>query len=129
LIPKAFNETLRLETPLQGFSRVVTADTPVGDAELPAGSRVLMSFGSANRDERRWADPERFDITRDAAAHLGFGFGDHLCVGAGLARLEVHAVLNALIQRVERIELGQPVRSVNNVIRSFKQLPVKIRPA
>jgi cytochrome P450 len=129
LIPKAFNETLRLETPLQGFSRVVTADTPVGTAVLPTGSRVLMSFASANRDERRWDDPERFDITRDSAAQLAFGFGDHLCVGAGLARLEAHAVLHALVQRVERFELGQPTRSVNNVIRSFKELPVKIRPA
>jgi cytochrome P450 len=129
LIPKAFNETLRLETPLQGFSRVVTADTPVGATVLPAGSRVLMSFASANRDERRWGDPERFDIMRDSAAQLAFGFGDHLCVGAGLARLEAHAVLHALVQRVERFELGEAIRSVNNVIRSFKELPVKIRPS
>ena len=89
-----------------------------------------MSFASANRDERRWDEPASFDITRNSAAHVGFGHGEHACVGMGLARLEGAAVLAALAERVERFELtGPPVRKLNNLIRSFASLPVTVHPA
>ena len=65
----------------------------VGGVDIPAGSRVLVSFASANRDERRWDEPDRFDITRESAGQLAFGHGEHACVGMGLARLEGAAVL------------------------------------
>jgi cytochrome P450 len=94
------------------------------------GRAVLVSFASANRDERRWDDPERFDITRESAGQLAFGHGEHACVGMVLARLEGAAVLTALVERVERIELAGPaVRKRNNLIRSFASLPVKASPA
>ena len=90
---------------------------------------MLVSFASANRDERRWDGPERFDIDRESAGHLAFGYGVHACVGMGLARLEGAAVLSALVERVGTIELdGPPVRKLNNLIRSFKSLPVAVTP-
>ena len=126
---RAFNEALRLETPISAFARTTTAATELAGAPLPAGARVLVLFASANRDERRWDRPDDFDITRDAAGHLGFGHGEHLCVGAGLARLEGAAVLRALVERVAHVELGAPVRKLNNLIRSFASLPVTVEPA
>jgi cytochrome P450 len=97
---------------------------------IPAGSRVLVSYASANRDERRWDRPDEFDITRESAAHVAFGYGEHACVGMGLARLEGAAVLSSLVERVDQIELaGTPRRKLNNLIRSFGSLPVTIRAA
>ncbi len=128
-IKAALNEVLRLESPISCFTRVAKVPATVGGFDVPAGSRVLVSFASANRDERRWDDPERFDITRESAGQLAFGHGEHACVGMGLARLEGAAVLTALVERVGTIELdGPPVRKHNNLIRSFRSLPVRISP-
>jgi cytochrome P450 len=123
----AFNEVLRLESPISCFTRVAAEAAEVGGADVPAGARLLLSFASANRDERRWDDPERFDITRESAGQLAFGHGEHACIGMGLARLEGAAVLSALLERVATIELvGAPVRKPNNLIRSFASLPVRV---
>ncbi len=128
-VKAAFNEVLRLESPISCFTRVAKDAANVGGVDVPAGSRVLVSFASANRDERRWDDPERFDITRESAGQLAFGHGEHACVGMGLARLEGAAVLTALVERVRTIELdGPPVRKRNNLIRSFASLPVIVAP-
>jgi cytochrome P450 len=127
---QAFDEAIRLESPVTGFTRVTTRAAEIGEVELPAGSRVLVSYASANRDERYWDAPERFDIERSNASHVAFGFGEHTCAGMGLARLEATAVLTALARRVERFELaGPPVRKLNNVIRAFGSLPVRVIPA
>ena len=127
---QAFDEALRLESPVTGFTRVTTRTVEIREIEIPAGSRVLVSYASANRDERHWDDPERFDIERPNASHVAFGFGEHACAGMGLARLEATAVLTALARRVERFELdGPPFRKLNNVIRAFGSLPMRIVPA
>ncbi len=124
---RAFDEAVRLESPVTGFTRVTTRAVELGGVQLSAGARVLVSYASANRDERYWDDPERFDIERPNASHVAFGFGEHACAGMGLARLEATAVLTALARRVERFELaGTPVRKLNNVIRAFGSLPVRI---
>jgi cytochrome P450 len=128
-VKNAFNEAVRLETPISCFTRVATADTRVGGSPVADGSRLLVSFASANRDERRWKEADRFDIGREAAGHLGYGHGVHACAGMGLARLEGAAVLSALAARVGRIEVGTPVRKYNNLIRSFASLPVTLHPA
>lgn len=126
-VKAAFDEVLRLESPISCFTRVAKLDTEVSGVELAAGSRVLVSFASANRDERRWDAPERFDITRESAGQLAFGHGEHACVGMGLARLEGAAVLSALAERVATIELdGSPIRRRNNLIRSFESIPLRI---
>ncbi len=128
-IKAAFNEVLRIESPINCFTRSAKVAAAVGGVELPAGSRVLVSFASANRDERRWNEPNRFDITRESAGQLAFGYGEHACVGMGLARLEGAAVLTALVERVETIALdGSPARKRNNLIRSFRSLPVSVTP-
>ena len=124
MIPNAVNEAIRLESPIQGFSRVLTDDFSVEDQRLHKGARVLVMYASGNRDERRWEDPERFDITRRANEQLGFGHGIHMCMGANLARMEISALLSALIPRVERFELHQAKHISNNVLRGYKSLKV-----
>lgn len=126
LIPGAFNEILRIETPAQTFSRVATTDHDAWGVTIPKGARVSIHNGSANRDERKWADPERFDVTRDAADHLAFGYGIHGCAGQGLARLEGHAIIAALVRRVARFEVGEVERRINNVARGLASCPVAV---
>ena len=130
LIPRAFNEVVRLESPIRCFTRVTTEDTTVADHRLPADSRVMLLYASANRDERFWDRPDEFDVRRaDVGAQLGFGFGTHNCAGQGLARLESQAILAALTARVETLSLGEPVRGLNNLINAFTSLPVEVTPA
>jgi cytochrome P450 len=127
LIPNAINEVLRLESPIQRFSRYVTRDHRIGDVTVPAGSRVMLLFGAANRDERRWPDPTRFDVRRARAAeHLAFGFGPHACVGSGLARLEMRVLLEALVARVKRFETAGATRAINQVLRGLSSLEVSV---
>jgi cytochrome P450 len=129
LAGNAFEEALRIETPLVFFARTARTDTTFGEVTIPAGARVLVMFASANRDDRRWKDPDRFDIRRKTTGHLGFGYGIHGCAGQGLARLEGQAILAALARRAKSIEVGEPVREYNNVIRGLKSLPAVVTPA
>ncbi len=126
LIPAAINEVLRIESPIQTFSRYVTRDTDVDGVQVPQGSRALVMFGSANRDERKWQDPERFDIHRKAAEQLAFGHGEHLCVGLPLARLELRALLSSLAKRVKRFEILEVKRGINNTLRGLEKLRVSV---
>jgi len=126
LIPGAINEAIRLESPIRGFTRMTTRELAYGEQMIPSGSRVLLLYASANRDERKWPDPERFDVTRDARDHLGFGFGAHVCVGMHLARLEITALVKAFSRHVSRFEIGEPKRAMNNVLRGFERLPVTL---
>ncbi len=128
LIPGAFEEALRLESPVQALFRVTTRDVDMDGVTIPAGERVLLLFGSANRDERQWQRPDDFDVTRNPAEHLGFGHGIHSCAGQSLARIAGQAVLRALSARAQRLDLtGPPGRRVNNVVRGLTSLPVKTR--
>jgi len=127
LIPNAVNEVLRLESPIQRFARYATRDVTVDETDIPAGSRIMLLFGAANRDERRWPDSTRFDVRRERAAeHLGFGFGRHACTGSGLARLEMRLLLEALVERVERFTIADPVRAINQTLRGLASLTVTI---
>jgi len=127
LVPSAFHEILRVETPFSGFMRQVPGGCDLSGAELPQHSRVLLLYASANRDERQWPEPERFDVTRSGASgHLGFGTGIHACMGQSLARMEAHALLAALAAKVERIETGEPVWRLHNMIRVIESMPVTL---
>lgn len=128
-IPTAINEVVRLESPVQAFARRVSEDVAWGDQTLPKGSRVLLLYGSANRDERRWEDPERFDIGRSNADQLGFGHGAHMCAGANLARLEIAAVLSAMLPRIESIEIDEVQPLLNNLLHGYSSLRVTVRPS
>ena len=128
-IPNAVNEVVRMESAVRAFGRRAERDTEIAGTRIPAGSRVLVMFASANRDERVWSDPDRFDITRDASRQLGFGHGVHACAGQGLARMETEAMLRSLLRHVDHIELdGTPELALNNVIRRFDTLPLHLVP-
>jgi cytochrome P450 len=125
-LPEAINEILRMETPVQGFSRLLTRDCAMNEIILPAGSRAIVFYGAANRDERRFPDPDLFDVTRRAGAHVAFGAGPHACVGLHLARLEMEAIFGALAARVRRFHVEEEVRGINNVLRGFSNLIVSV---
>ncbi|MFE7853786.1 cytochrome P450 [Streptomyces sp. NPDC057403] len=130
LVRRAVNEVVRHASPVRAFSRVAVHDTDIAGTAVPAGSRVLVLYASANRDPLAWDDPDSFDIRRDPARQLGFGLGVHGCVGQGLARMETSAILNALIARVDRIEVaGPPEWALNNIIHRFENLPLRLVPA
>ena len=126
LVPSAFNEVLRLEPPVQRFTRLAASPVELDGVTLPEGARVAVLFGSANRDERHYEAPDRFDVTRNPVDHLSFGRGIHHCVGAGLARLEGHAVITALAAHVERFELGEVSWRRNNSLHGLARLDVRV---
>ena len=126
LVPAAINEILRMESPVQGFSRLVTRNYDMDSVTLPAGSRAIVFYGAANRDERKFPDPDTFDVTRGSADQLAFGSGPHVCVGLHLARLEMAAVFRALAAKVRRFRIQEEVRDVNNVLRGFRRLIVQV---
>ncbi|MGH3634526.1 MAG: cytochrome P450, partial [Mycobacterium sp.] len=126
----AFDEAVRWESPVQTFFRTATWPVKIADTLIPDGTKILMFLGAANRDPRRWHEPDAFDLERNPSGHVGFGMGIHQCVGQHVARLESEALLSALATRVDRIELaGPPQRHLNNTLRSWKSVPIKIRRA
>ena len=124
------NEILeRSESPVQTFFRTTTREVEVDGVTVPEGEKVLLFLAAANRDRRRWEDPERFDISRKAGGHFAFGSGIHACVGRMVARLEGELLLGALARRVSAIELdGEPERMLNNTLRGLTRLPIRLRP-
>ncbi|UZG55085.1 cytochrome P450 [Rhodococcus opacus] len=123
----AFDEAVRWESPVQTFFRTATQDIEIGCTVIPDGQKILMFLGAANRDPRRWENPDRFDLQRDPSGHVGFGMGIHQCVGQHVARLESEALLTALAARVDTIEITGPVhRHLNNTLRSWKSIPVEV---
>jgi cytochrome P450 len=131
----AFEEAVRLESPVQTFFRTTVRDVAVdgaadGPKTIGEGRKVLLFLGAANRDPRRWEQPDDYDITRRAAGHVGFGTGIHGCVGAVLARLEGEVVLTALARKAARIEIaGAPQRRYNNTLRGLASLPMRLHAA
>jgi cytochrome P450 len=127
LISSAINEILRIEAPIQGFSRYVARDYDLDGVPLPKGSRAIVFYGAANRDPRQHPDPDRFDIRRDnAGRHMAFGAGPHMCVGMNLAKLEMRALFTALARRVRRFRIEEEERMLNNVLRGFSKLIVTV---
>ena len=130
LMRKVFEEALRLESPVQTFFRTTTSEVTIGGTTLPENQKVLMFLGAANRDPRRWTNPDAFDLTRDPSGHVAFGSGIHQCVGQHVARLEASCVMEAIIERVERIEFtAPPQRKINNTLIGWDTLPIRLIPA
>jgi cytochrome P450 len=130
LVPNAVEETLRFDAPVQGLPRMAAADVEMGDEKIPAGARVMLMIGSANRDPERWPDPDRFDVARDTNGHLGFGFGIHYCLGSHLARLESRIGLEAIVTRLANLRLAGPIqRNPSPILRGPASLPVEFEPA
>jgi len=129
LIASAYEEILRMESPVQGFFRTATRDVDVDGTVIPKDSRVLMCFGSGNRDERHYADPDSFDLHRNPTDHLAFGYGTHGCAGQGLARIEVPALISALLRHTDSIRPdGEAVQNFSPVVRSLSSLPITVTP-
>ena len=126
--PDLVEEALRYEGPIQTLFRRVTRDTTLQGVRLPAGATVLALIGSANRDDRRFPAPDRFDIERREKGHLAFGLGAHFCLGAALARLEARVALEALIQLpgLSRIDDAPLERTASVFMRGPRSLPLRI---
>jgi cytochrome P450 len=129
LIRGAFEEVLRFEAPVQSFFRTTTKAVDVSGIRLGDGEKVLLLFAAANRDPRRWDRPDTFDVKRRATGHMTFGTGIHGCVGQAVARLETEAILGALLRRVATLEMtAEPIRRLNNTLRGFDTLPLRVVP-
>ncbi|MEE2703484.1 MAG: cytochrome P450 [Myxococcota bacterium] len=128
-IPGLIEETLRWDSPVQLLSRQTTREVELRGVRIPEDAQVVVLLGSGNRDERRFPDPDRFDVTRDARGHLSFGFGAHFCLGAALARLEAKAALEALLPELSGLERVRPEREFldSYVVRGRTRL--ELRPA
>jgi cytochrome P450 len=121
LVPAAAVEAIRLGSPVRGFTRMVKRDTEIGGAILRRGQRVVLLYASANMDETQFDQPEVFSLHRKAA-HLGWGFSAHACVGMHLSKMEMHALLHAMIPKVAHIGVASPVPLLNNTLQGFKSL-------
>jgi hypothetical protein len=126
VMPAAIEELLRYDAPIQALARTATRDVEAHDAVIPEGARVALVWASANRDERRWPDPDRLDVTRDPQRHVSFGEGIHHCLGAPLARLEARVVFEELFRRIPEYRvLGPIVRIKTPTDRGLESLPVE----
>ena len=123
--PTAVEEIVRWATPVINFRRTATRDVVVGGQEVKAGQKVVMFYNSANRDERAFPDPYRFDVTRTPNEHVGFGAGGpHFCLGANLARREIKVVFEELFRRLPDIEIsGEPDMLQSSFIHGIKRMP------
>jgi cytochrome P450 len=130
LIPAAIEEGIRYETPLVLVTRNTTRDVEMHGMTIPQGAQVNLCMGSANRDEKRWDNPDVFDIHRPRRAHISFAGGIHSCLGMHLARVETRAMLNSLFDRVTDLELiaDDDTKITGMPFRSPKHLPVTFRP-
>ena len=129
LLDGAIEEILRWVSPVHHMARTVTADTEIRGKTLKAGDRLIMWYGSVNRDEDVFPDPYRFDITRSPNDHLAFGIGEHFCLGSGFAKKELKVMFQELFRRFPDIDLaGPPERLRSNFINGIKHLPVKYTP-
>lgn len=125
-----FEEILRHHSPVVGFWRVAKHDAVVGDVTIPEGAKVMLHWAAANHDPAKYADPEEFQLDRNPLDHVAFGYGPHACAGQGLARMEAVTLLEALAEQIDTIELaGEPVQSMNPIVRGLESVPVRVTAA
>lgn len=129
LISSAVYEGMRHSTIARCFSRYAVEDYIAGDVVIPKDERVMLLFGAANRDPRKYPNPERFDVTRNPASQLGWSAGPHLCAGKHLARYEMEAMLKAIVKYAQRLEADEPTSHSNRGVFGYSKLPVRLIPA
>ncbi len=131
LIPTAVEEIVRHVSPVLNFARTATQDTELRGKKIQKGEKVLLMYPSANRDADVFADPDAFKVDRNPNPHLAFGIGNHFCLGANLARMEIKVVLEEVLPRMRNMEYvdGPPSVHPSLLVRSFTRMPVKFTPA
>lgn len=128
LLHDAVEEILRWVSPISHFTRVANEDCEIRDVVIRAGDQLALYYASANRDEDVFDDPFAFRVDRSPNPHLAFGFGEHVCMGAHLARAEIESVLRHLLDRLELFELAGPVERLESAVNgSIKRLPLRYR--
>jgi len=126
----AFDESLRWDSPSRMAGRITTRDVEIEGYVIPEGTRCGLLFAAANRDPRKWPEPERFDIGRELRGQVGWGAGVHMCVGRALAQLEAEAMLGAMLPKIERFEAaGDPEPWMTTIGHGPVRLPVRVVPA
>ena len=127
MLPTAIEELLRYESPSQQTTRIAPEDLVLGGQQIEQGQSVIAVMGAANRDPARFADPDRFDLTRQDNRHLAFGWGPHFCFGAPLGRIEAQIAFEALLTRLPELELGGgPLQWRTNLkLRGLEKLPIR----
>jgi cholest-4-en-3-one 26-monooxygenase len=131
LLPGAIEEMLRYRAPVMYFRRTATEDTQIGGVSIREGDKVTLWYPSANRDDAVFSDPDRFDIARYPNEHLAFGYGQHFCLGASLARMEIRVMFEELLARFDDIVLrGEVVTLRSHFIDGIKSIPIQfnVRP-
>lgn len=127
LARRVFEETLRCHAPSPYIGRTVGTHTELGGVVLEPEQKIITCLSAANRDPRRWTDPEAFDITRDVRGHAAFGYGIHACVGQMMARMEAECLLTAFATRVDSLEVtAEPVRKLNHWLRGYTSMPMRV---
>ncbi len=130
LVPKAVEEFLRYDAPVQGAGRFTLAPIEIGGRTIPKNRVLILLLGSANHDEGEFNEPEKLEVARHPNRHVAFGGGSHYCLGAALARIEAAVVFERLLTRLRRIELaGPPVRRPLGNFRSYANVPLAVEPA
>ena len=131
LVPNMIEEAIRLESPTQAMFRLATEDTELRGVRIPAGARLVVHYAAANRDERQFPDADRFDVRREnARTHLGFGFGQHYCIGAGLARKEGAVAFEVLLERLSDLRLAEDNDFAHHpsfILRGLEKLNIELR--
>jgi cytochrome P450 len=126
LVPDAVEEILRWASPISHFTRVAVEDCVLRGMEIRTGDQLALYYASANRDEDVFDDPFSFRVDRRPNPHLAFGFGEHFCVGAHLARVEIEMILHHLLARVDWFELAGPIERMSSITNgSIKRLPLR----
>lgn len=129
LVDSAVEEILRFSPAVHSFRRTATRDTEVHGVRIRENDKVILWYPSANRDEDVFEEPDRFDIRRSPNDHVAFGFGEHYCLGANLARMELQEIFRGIASRVDRLEMTEPPRRLrSNFINGVKEMRVRFRP-
>lgn len=128
LLPGVVEEAIRWTTPVQHFMRTNTKDVEIGGVQIPAGDWLMLNYVAANHDPAQFDNPRKFDAARDGNRHIAFGAGAHQCLGLHLARLEMRILFEALLDRLDSLELaGEPKRAKSTFVGGLKTLPIRFK--